>query len=235
MRHTTICSMLFFASLAIPSPVVAQVPTDQAPLTPPTEGTETAPMAEPVPPPPAPLPPPTPEVAATVAPEEERWTDNAGHLGVGGEALLGGAVGLQARYQLSDGVDLGLTFGTLVASASAGEADFSQTSVFAGFGGAFRILTAGSTAIGIMGDLNILSTSTKFPDVDGDIESSSLTFGLGVGLQAELFLASFVSLHGQTGLRLAIASGESGGDDTSGFSLSLAGDLVTGFGFTFWL
>lgn len=169
--------------------------------------------------------------------------DKGGRFGLGFEGTLGGTLGLNARYGLSNDIGLQATVSFGVTSGEAGDpmmpTDFSLVRFGIGLAGQFRLIGWADGALSAFGGVDFALLTS---DLSGGANASAtvLAFGINGGIHAEWFPADYLSLHGQAGLGLQIQSFNDddmvpflGGDRTV-TSLNIAGDLYTGFGITFW-
>jgi hypothetical protein len=143
---------------------------------------------------------------------------DAGTLGIGADGLLSGLAGIQGRYQITDGVGLQLATRFNVSA-------FAESTVGFGIGlsGIFTVFefVGGHLAL-------VASVDFELRDEPGPMGGSNTTWdmGIGGGIFAEIFPADFFSIHAQAGLRVGF------GEDQVSFQIG--GDVLAGFGFTFW-
>jgi hypothetical protein len=149
---------------------------------------------------------------------------NAGTLGIGADGMLSGLAGIQGRFQATDTIGLQLALRFNVAALTNTDIGFG-----AGFSGIFTVFGFDGGHLAIVGSVDFQLQNTSFgPMMGGDVTTWNI--GIGAGIFAEIFPTEFFSIHGQAGARIAF--GDSGGTNT--FELGIGGDILAGFGFTFW-
>ena len=152
----------------------------------------------------------------------------AGDFGVGGEGTLGGTTGVQARLMLGPTVGVQLTLGVaiLTANPEGSMASRTETGFGVGLSLQFRIFGWADGYAAILAGLDFQTANSD----DAGVTSSATLYAGTFGLWGEMFLEPYLSLHAQTGVRVGFRGG-----DGDGMFVSAAGDLFTGFGFTFWI
>jgi hypothetical protein len=148
---------------------------------------------------------------------------DAGTLGIGADGLLSGLVGLQGRYQVTDAIGLQLALRFNVAALADTDIGFGT-----GFSAIFTVFGFEGGHLGIVGSVDFQLQNTTVGPMGADVTTWNI--GIGAGIFAEIFPTDFFSIHGQAGGRVAF--GDSGGVNT--FELGIGGDILAGFGFTFW-
>jgi hypothetical protein len=136
-------------------------------------------------------------------------TGMAGRLGVGLEAQdptkLSTLPVLTGRYWLSDrlGIDAALGFSTQTQTPATGSAV--NTTQFALAGGARFVLAAPVQELLITANGKV-GVGTSYNGTNGDNNTSSFTFGLGVGIGFEAFIPAWKSLSVEGALGLGLSS-----------------------------
>jgi len=149
---------------------------------------------------------------------------DGGTLGIGADGMLSGLAGIQGRYQVTDTIGLQLALRFSVAALAQTDIGFG-----AGLSGIFTVFGFEGGHLALVGSVDFQLTDTS---LGGPIGGSVTVWnmGIGAGIFAEIFPAEFFSIHGQAGARIAF--GDTAGTNT--FVLGIGGDLLAGFGFTFW-
>lgn len=173
------------------------------------------------------------------------WSNKSGAVGVGGNTTLGGSHGMSVRTYVSPQAGLSLTLGLGLGRASAdteaGEVETRSTAMELGLYGDYAVKTWPKARLaGIVGlDLQRLSLAAELNGRETDESATNLS--VGVGMLAEYFPTSYISLFTQAGLALDfIGEDEIVGDEIrtvderSGFRLDLGSDLIGQAGFTVW-
>lgn len=208
---------------AAPAPASAQpdpmAPGDEPPVpeSMPEPPPEPEPMPDPMPPPPPPettMPVDTGVAAATDGPT---GISAAGNYGVGVESTLAGLAGPAGRYQLSDQMAL---YGVLALSLTT--VDGASSAYGLGAGVVYRLRSADTTAIGLVGGLDVSRATLGMADLT--------RFGVSAGVMAEWFIDPRIALYGKAGVGFAYATG----DSTSVTNLLLGGETQTSFGAMYW-
>ena len=179
----------------------------------------------------------------------DNWANKSGEVGVGANMTLSGVQGLEVRYGVNPAMGGGLTVGMINSTASTDDGDTTATSQLMGVGvaGTYKVVKAktasGSLVLGA--DYVSSKTGTLTDDYEGGVATTDLI--LGLGFQGEVFLAKKFSLHSKVGLTYdaydasEAGAGEGYGDDDTddnndyaGSSITLAGGILAGAGFTVW-
>jgi hypothetical protein len=179
----------------------------------------------------------------------DNWANKSGDVGVGANMTLSGVQGLEVRYGISPVMGVGLTAGMINSTASVDDGDTMATGQLLALGvaGTYKVVKA-KTASGslVLGADYVSSKSGSVTeDYEGGIGTTDLIFGLG--FQGEVFLAKKFSLHSKVGLTYDAfdaadaGAGEGYGDDDTddnndyaGSTITLAGGILAGAGFTVW-
>jgi hypothetical protein len=155
-----------------------------------------------------------------------------GTLGIGGEGLLSGFVGLHFRLQISDtiGILAAARFG--LGTFNPPMANVTALEVGAGFGFWLTFLSFEGGRAGLIASLDFDVRTIDNPEPTPT--DTNFDVGFGLGLFGELFLADFFSVHAQAGLRVYVGGRNAAAGATTASGFGLGGDALATLGFTFW-
>lgn len=162
---------------------------------------------------------------------------DGGTLGLGGEGLVSGFLGIHGRLQLSEdiGISAAVRFG--IGGFSGPGGDYVPFELGFAFSGWFDLLDFDGGRFGLLAsiDFDVRNRIDNLPMMGGFTERTDFDIGLGLGIFAEIFLFDFFSIHGQAGFRVAVGGREDAtGDIEPNVAMSIFGDAFAGFGFTIW-
>lgn len=224
MTTKTLSTTTFVAAITLlaAGPALAQPTGDEPPVDPVPES-----MPEPMPEPeptPEPMPEPTPEPTPTptggevaMAAPSPTGISTTGNFGVGAEATLAGLGGIAGRYQLSDEMAL---YGVVALGLTTVDGASSAYAIGAGVN--YRLRTADTTAISLVGGLDVSRVGLGM--------GNATQFGISAGVLGEWFIDPRIALYAKAGVGFAYASS----DSTTRTRILLGGDTQTSFGAMYW-
>ncbi len=173
------------------------------------------------------------------------WANKHGAFGVGGNTTLGGTNGINVRTYVTPQLGLSLTVGfglsKTTVDTEAGEVTNKGTSMELGMYGTYKLSSWSKAHLSALGGLDLQRLSVSIEGSTNDRDDSATDVRLGLGLQAEYFPTSYLSLFTQAGVVIDfIGEDEIVGDgitsvpDRSGYDFDLGSDLLGQAGFTVW-
>lgn len=194
-------------------------------------------------------------LALALIPAAAAAMDKTGAVGIGADSTMGGVSGLSARYQIAKNFGIQAVLGfdtTSYDNTEDGDANVTRddTQIRAAIRGNIGLAFTKRTNLDLIVGIDVYQGSfAQEGPGDADDDDSHTSFAFELGLGAHYFFTDWFSINGEIGLAFStvadpadvgrvsnVGTPVAGADgDIEGFELGFGrGDLVGGFGWTFW-